>query len=340
MKSIRIVGGGLAGLSLGIALCRHNVPVELHEAGCYPRHRVCGEFISGVQGQTLAELGIEKCLADARQCHDTIWYRGRKEICRAALPSAAFAISRYRLDARLAEEFEGLGGVLKTNSRIAKPEEGQLTPGTVWASGRQLEQSEWFGLKFHCRGLQMESDLEMHMGNGSYLGIVAIEDGLYNVCGLFKKQKFRVAKKALAFAYLEASKLSSLVPRFQAAEILEESIMGVSHFNYSKPQARGGYLSIGDANALIPPFTGNGMSLAFESAQVALKPLIAYSRNHQSWKLVNTEIAIRLRESFSRRLAIARFLHYVIYQPMGQTVFSQLARLKLLPFKTLFRLTH
>ena len=58
MKEVTIVGGGLTGLSLGIALRRARVPVILHEAGQYPRHRVCGEFINGVGEETLARLGI------------------------------------------------------------------------------------------------------------------------------------------------------------------------------------------------------------------------------------------------------------------------------------------
>ena len=46
-KPIQIVGGGLAGLTLGIALRKKEIPVAIFEAGNYPRHRVCGEFISG-----------------------------------------------------------------------------------------------------------------------------------------------------------------------------------------------------------------------------------------------------------------------------------------------------
>src|SRR5207302_9370024 len=35
---------------------------------------------------------------------------------------------------------------------------------------------------------------------------------------------------------------------------------------------------IGDALTMIPPVTGNGMSMAFESAEIAIEPLAAYSR--------------------------------------------------------------
>ena len=55
---ITIIGGGLAGLTLGIALRQRDVPVTLFEAGGYPRHRVCGEFICGNGIEVLRELGL------------------------------------------------------------------------------------------------------------------------------------------------------------------------------------------------------------------------------------------------------------------------------------------
>ena len=59
-KEITIAGGGLAGLSLAVALRLRGVPVTVLEAGHYPRHRVCGEFISGVSTETLDFLGIRE----------------------------------------------------------------------------------------------------------------------------------------------------------------------------------------------------------------------------------------------------------------------------------------
>ncbi|MDB6025304.1 MAG: putative electron transfer oxidoreductase, partial [Verrucomicrobiales bacterium] len=44
-RPITIVGGGLSGLTLGIALRQRGIPTTIWEAGRYPRHKVCGEFI-------------------------------------------------------------------------------------------------------------------------------------------------------------------------------------------------------------------------------------------------------------------------------------------------------
>ena len=54
---------------------------------------------------------------------------------------------------------------------------------------------------------------------------------------------------------------------------LEEAMLG-------RQKLYPGMCSLGDAEAIIPPFTGNGMSMAFESAESALDPL-AYPHSPQ-----------------------------------------------------------
>ena len=80
-KPIQIIGGGLAGLTLGIALRRQEIPVTILEAGRYPRHRVCGEFISGLR-QLLEEAGA----VDART---VAFHSATKSSSVQRLPSAA-----------------------------------------------------------------------------------------------------------------------------------------------------------------------------------------------------------------------------------------------------------
>ena len=111
-RPITIVGGGLAGLTLGITLRQHAVPVTLYEAGSYPRHRVCGEFICGSGIDVLRGLGLyAKFIAagavEARSaafCEEERTYRPK------ALPQAALCLSRHTMDRLLADEFQRLGG--------------------------------------------------------------------------------------------------------------------------------------------------------------------------------------------------------------------------------------
>ena len=73
MHTVEIIGGGLAGLSLGLGLRARGVPARLIEAGTYPRHRVCGEFITGLDEGTRRELQLTDILSGARLARSVLW---------------------------------------------------------------------------------------------------------------------------------------------------------------------------------------------------------------------------------------------------------------------------
>ncbi|WOO39446.1 hypothetical protein [Rubellicoccus peritrichatus] len=340
MKTITVAGGGLAGLALGIHLQRKGVSVVLNEAGSYPRHRVCGEFICGVKPEELAYLGIADAFRGAVPCQTTSWfYRGRP-VYSKKLPRPAIGISRYCLDQRLAKQFRSEGGQLNERTRLTReqlPEEG-----TVTAVGRKAETTDWLGLKFHASGLELDNDLELHLGNHAYLGISRIEGGAYNLCGLFRKRPGLTAPKTqLPLAYLEASGLNYLVERLKDATIDENSVTGISNLSYqSKPPANDETLPLGDSAGLIAPFTGNGMSIAFESAMIAASPLLAYAEGKSDWNQVLADVALINHKRFRVRKTVARMIHPLIYSPRGQTALSLFAKSRMLPFRPLFSLTH
>ena len=56
---IVVLGGGPAGLAAATALVRAGRAVTVHEAGAYPRHRVCGEFLSPDAAPGLASIGLD-----------------------------------------------------------------------------------------------------------------------------------------------------------------------------------------------------------------------------------------------------------------------------------------
>src|ERR1019366_1262322 len=46
MRAVRVVGGGPAGVMAALAAMREGAPVRIFEKSAFPRHKVCGEFLS------------------------------------------------------------------------------------------------------------------------------------------------------------------------------------------------------------------------------------------------------------------------------------------------------
>ena len=335
---IEIVGGGLAGLALGSALRRAGVPVTVYEAGEYPRHRVCGEFITGLEEKTVAHLGLAPLLADAARHRRIAWCRHGAPVRVQTLPFPAFGLSRHALDARLADEFVRLGGELHPRTRIA---DEAAPPGRVFANGRQRGPRHWLGLKLHARDLALAADLEIHLGRGAYVGLSPVEDGAVNICGLFRvRDEARGERSTLLLAYLRAAGLASLAERLGRAALDEASFCAVAGLSFGRGPARAGCLAIGDAFAMIPPFTGNGMAMAFQSAELAFGPLLAYARGESSWPATARAVQARLRRRFRLRLALAGALHAFLLSPPRQRWLSAISQARLLPLRPLYTALH
>lgn len=337
IREITIAGGGLAGLSLAIALRQRGVPVIVLEAGRYPRHRVCGEFISGVSMETLEFLGIRDLLGDARRHSSLCWNECGRMMHRDTLPEPALGISRFELDERLRRRLETLGGVVKTGVR-ARPVPAE---GLVWAAGRRPRPGTWIGLKAHVRDLAMTADLEMHAGRNGYAGLAGVEHGWVNVCGLFRLDHSIVARGPdLLGAYLMAGGNGQLAGMLKQAEWREDSFSAVAGFELGRQETVPGLLCLGDAESMIPPFTGNGMSMAFQSAETACGPVVAWASGNLSWQAAMNTVRDGLSRRFRRRLAVARVLHRVLFDAAGRSLLHSLSNAGLLPFKPMLSLVR
>lgn len=337
MKPVEIAGGGLAGLSLGISLRKRGVPITIMESGSYPRHKVCGEFICGVERATLQSLGIVELFDRSPSYSRSAWFRGDAEISRNDLPNPAWGISRYEMDDWLQQEFRKLGGKLITRQR-AKPAPRE---GFVWCAGRKPQPSKWIGLKTHIRGYELAEPLEMHMGRGGYAGLVEVEDGWVNICGLFKKRRdISARKEALLPAYLGACGLHDLAEKTRTCEWREGAFSAVAGFQLGHQQKGSELIVVGDAESMIPPFTGNGMSMAFEAAETATHPLVEWSQGDIAWHDARSSVARLLQKRFAMRLSVAQSAHSLLLGAAGQSLISAAASSGLLPFRCLFRLTR
>lgn len=334
---IEIIGGGLAGLSLGLGLRHAGVPVTIAEAGHYPRHRVCGEFITGLADDTIAALGLGPVLAGALTHHEVAWFVGARPLRRDRLPAPARALSRHALDARLAAAFVAAGGQLRTGTRQA---DLAPRPGRVLATGRPRATSPWLGLKLHARNFALACDLELHLGDDAYVGLTQVEGGCVNLCGLFRRRPLHATGPALLAAYLHAARLPDLAARLEAAVPDPASVCAVAALGFdARPRAGPGPL-LGDAGAVIAPFTGHGMAMAFQAAALALAPLTAYARGACAWPEAHHQLAAALRRRFRWRLAAAGWLHPFLLRPARQRWLQRLARAHLLPFRPLYAALH
>jgi len=327
-KSITIVGGGLAGLTLGIGLRQRGVRAAIYEAGNYPRHRVCGEFISGRGQTTLARLGLRELIdrAGAISAQTAAFFSTTKSTAPRPLPSAAICLSRFTLDAALAKKFRELGGEFREGDRFA----GDFGEGIVRATGRRVQTeaggSRWFGLKIHARNVPLAADLEMHVSPRGYVGLCRINGGEVNVCGLFRKRADDHREAKNRHDLLRGQPGSPLRQRLAHAEFDESSFCAVAGLSLRPQQAdTRAELCVGDAITMIPPITGNGMSMAFESAELALAPLVTWSRGESSWHEARKKIARDCDAAFAPRLAWAKWLQRIILAPALQNPLVALA---------------
>lgn len=365
VRPIEIIGGGLAGLSLGLALRRVGARVALYEAGRYPRHRVCGEFITGLGESTIARLGLAPFLANAPLHHEIAWYVGdeSKPSRVQRLPHPALGLSRFALDARLADAFVAAGGELHIGSRVT-----DLAPraGRIFATGRRRGRSNWLGLKCHVHHYSPVRDLELHLGDEAYVGCSRVEDGTTNVCGLFRRRALKgqlgfpdapttstagpipfppdATARHIAdcfFAYLRAAGLNEFAAKLERAGVLLDSCAAVAAMSFARTvTVDTERLTLGDASAMIPPFTGNGMAMAFQSAELALDPLIEYAAGERDWDSARDEILSAQRRRFKWRLAAADWLHPFLLRPRRQRWFARLNRNCLLPFRPFYAALH
>ena len=102
-------------------------------------------------------------------------------------------------------------------------------------------------------------------------------------------------------------------------EFDEESLCAVAGLSLQAHRAgERNEVCVGDAITMIPPVTGNGMSMAFESAELAIEPLTRWSRDEIAWPEAKQMLARHCDTTFARRLAWARRLQTLMLSTRWQ----------------------
>lgn len=147
IERVVIAGAGPAGGTLAIRLARSGFEVMLVERENFPRHKLCGEFISPECRSHFADLEVESemLLAGANQIRETKFYSrsGRSiSIESSIFGGSALGLSRARMDQILLEKARSLGVKVLTATMVTGLEtEGGRCRSLTVRSGDQVVQT-------------------------------------------------------------------------------------------------------------------------------------------------------------------------------------------------------
>jgi len=358
---VAIAGGGLAGLALSIQSAQAGYKTILFEKEKYPFHKVCGEYISVESWNFLEELGVplsQMNLPIIRRLLVTA--RNGKQL-EQTLPLGGFGISRYRLDAMLADiakqsgvdviesakvddiRFDNEMFTLQTpgigyQSKIAVGAFGKRTNLDVkWKRKFILQKpnklNNYIGVKYHIRANWPEDLIALHNFENGYCGISQIEGNKYCLCYLTTAKNLALCGHSIQ--QMEKRILCRnphLKKIFEDAEMLSQSPVTISQISFGKKeQVYNHLLLVGDAAGMIAPLCGNGMSMALHGSKIAFEQIHLFLQNKIPRWQMEQDYTQAWNKQFSRRLKTGR----MVQRFFGSVLLSDVLISVLKPFPSI-----
>lgn len=336
-----VIGGGLAGLSCAIHLSMNNLSVLIIEKNSYPKHKVCGEYISNEVLPYLKFIGIDVFSLGAKRIDKFQLSTTQSKLISATLPLGGFGISRFCLDHALANRALEVGSEIlhdsvidvqysndefsvitkygeQFNAKIAIGAYGKRSNLDVKFNREFVKRkSPYLAVKTHVKGNFPDDLVALHNFEGGYCGVSAVENNTINLCYITNYKAFQKVKNIEEFQEQIMSKNTFLKEIFNNTTPVFESPLSISQISFeSKEPVDNHIIMCGDTAALIHPLCGNGMSMAIRSAQIASNLILKYF-NSENFKREALEKQY-LREwnvAFKSRLRFGHFVSRLFNQP-------------------------
>ena len=333
-KKVIIAGAGLAGLTSAIHLSRLGHQVTLIDKNEFPKHKVCGEYISNEVLPYLDWLGIDPESLHPAHISKIIFSTGTGKIINGNLPLGGFGVSRYSLDHFLYEKALSQNckvlhetvtaidfsddefSVSLSNNEVLK------AAIVIGAFGKRsnidqklhrrfiTKKSPWLAVKGHFKGNFSDDVVGLHNFKGGYCGVSKVENDTINICYLADFKTFKTYKNIDEYQKAVLYKNPILQSIFENATPLFEKPLTISQISFDrKPCVENHVLMIGDTAGLIHPLCGNGMAMAIHSAKIVSELVAKYCTGEiASRQTLEQEYEKEWNREFKSRLRIGRLL--------------------------------
>jgi flavin-dependent dehydrogenase len=301
---VLILGGGVAGCAAAIALVRKGRSVTLIERETTSRHKVCGEFLSGEALEDLHALGVDVASLGAVSI-DRVRLAAARRAAEAPLPFPAASLTRKALDTALIAEAIAAGvrvergrsvqALARTASNVWQ---ATLDDGTTRESAtiflatgkhdlrghtRPEDPQRWVAFKMYFRlapaqAAELGRASELMLYPGGYGGIQPVEGGLANLCCVVQQRHLPSGgNRWETFLAKIQQDCPHLAMRLAGAEPLLAKPIAITHipYGYIRRTTEDGLYCIGDQAAVIPSFTGDGISIALHTARCGVAAYLA-----------------------------------------------------------------
>lgn len=328
-----IIGGGLAGLTGAIHLSKKGLKVTLIEKSDYPRHKVCGEYISNEILPYLLWLGVDVLQLKPTNISKFEFTTQNGKIAKTTLPLGGFGVSRFALDNFLYQKAlengctiinETVTDVSFDNNTFTVTTQNQVLPSKIvlGAFGKRsnldqvlsrdfiTKKSPWLAVKAHFSGDFPDDVVGLHNFKGGYCGVSKVENNVINICYLADYATFKKYKNIDDYQQNVLYKNKHLKNVFENSNPVFEKPLTISQISFDKKlPVENHVLMIGDTAGLIHPMCGNGMAMAIHSAKIASELVLDYHNGKiASRELLEKKYIKEWNKNFAKRLLMGRFL--------------------------------